>query len=84
MQDALLLIFTGVLAVAVLMQTFLFFGIYKSIRRMAVWMEGLSKDLLRDVETISSKVDEGLNSIKGISNGLKPISEKLTNTTDHT
>ena len=82
MQDTLLAIFTGVLAVAVLMQTFLFFGMYKSIRRITVWMEGVSKDLLSNVENISSKVDEGLNSIKSISDGLQPISEKLTNTTD--
>lgn len=82
MHDTLLTIFTGVLAVAVLIQTFLFFGIYRSIRRLTSWMDGLSKDLLRNVEVISGKVDEGLATIKGIAEGIKPIREKLAATTD--
>jgi hypothetical protein len=82
MHDTLLTIFTGVLAVAVLIQSFLFFGIYRSIRQMTSWMDGLGKDLLRNVEVISGRVDEGLATIKGMAEGLKPIREKLTATTD--
>ena len=82
MHDTLLTIFTGVLAAAVLMQTLLFFGMYLSIRKMTGWMEGLGKDLLRNIEIVSAKVDEGLKTIKGIADGLKPIQEKVTATTD--
>ena len=82
MHDTLLMVFTGILAVAVLLQTFLFFGIYRSIRQMTVWMDGMGKDLLRNVEVISAKVDEGLTTIKGVAEGFKPIKEKLADTTD--
>jgi len=80
MHDTLLTIFTGVLAVAVLLQTLLFFGIYRSIRQLTSWMDGLGKDLLRNIEVISGKVDEGLTTIKGVAEGIRPIQEKLAAT----
>jgi hypothetical protein len=82
MHDTLLTVFTGVLAFAVLMQSLLFFGMYRSIRKMTVWMDGLGRDLLRNAEVISAKVDEGLTAIKGVAEGLKPIEEKLTGTAE--
>lgn len=82
MQDILLTIFTGVLALAVLMQTLLFFGIYKSIRQMKTWMDNMGKDLLGHTTAISSKVEEGLVAIKDIGDGLRPIKDKLVDTTD--
>jgi len=82
MHDTLLMVFTGILAVAVLMQSFIFFGIYRSIRQMTVWMDGLGKDLLRNVEVISAKVDESLATIRSIAEGIKPIKEKLADTTE--
>lgn len=81
-QNTLLTIFTGVLAIAVLMQTLLFFGIYRSVRQITVWMDGLGKDLLRNVAVISSKVDEGMAVIKGVGEGLKPITAKLSDTSE--
>jgi hypothetical protein len=81
-MDPILLVFTGILAIAVLMQSIIFYGIYKSIRQMNGWMDGIGKDLLRNVEIISSKVDEGLATIKEMGEGLKPITEKLASATD--
>ena len=81
-HDTLLMVFTGVLAVAIAIQTFLFFGIYKAIRQMSAHLDVLGKDLLRNVEIISTKVDEGLTTIKGVAEGLKPIRDKLAVTTD--
>ena len=81
-ETTLLMVFTGVLAVAVLMQTFLFFGIYRSIRRMEDWMDGLSKTLLKNVEIVSAKVEESLAHIKSVSDGFKSISDSLANTTE--
>jgi methyl-accepting chemotaxis protein len=81
MQDTLLMVFTGVLAVAVLTQSFLFLGIYRSVRRMADRMDGLGKDLLKNAEVVSAKVEEALKSIKGVADSLKPISDNVTNTT---
>jgi hypothetical protein len=81
-QDILLTIFTGVLAVAVLMQTLIFFGIYKSIRRLTEWMDGMGKDLRKNMEIVTSKVDESLSSIKEITDGFKPIKDRLVDTTE--
>jgi len=44
-------------------------------------MDDLGKDLFRNIESLSSKVDESLNAIKGIAQGLKPIQDNLTVTT---
>jgi hypothetical protein len=81
LQDTLLMVFTGVLAVAVIIQCLSIFGIYRSIRKMSIWMDDLGKDLFRNIENLSSKVDESLNAIKGIAQGLKPIQDNLTVTT---
>jgi hypothetical protein len=81
-NNLLLMVFTGVLTVAVIMQACLFFGIYKSIRRMADEMDGLGKDLLRNVDAVSAKVDEGLTNIKSMSESLQPIRDNLINTTE--
>jgi hypothetical protein len=82
MHDTILAVFTGILAIAVLIQTFLFFGIYRSIRQLAEKIDVLSQDLLRNISIISSKVDDGLATIKEMGEGLKPIKEKLANATD--
>jgi hypothetical protein len=76
------MIFTGVLAFAVLVQTILFFGIYRSIRQMSTFLDAMGKDLLRNIGVISAKVDEGLAVIKDTAEGLKPIRDKLADTTD--
>ncbi len=82
MHDTLLIIFTGVLAIVALTQVLIFFGIYKSVRRATIWLEGLGKDLNRNVEVISSKVDESLMTIKGIADKIIPISDNLAETTE--
>ncbi len=82
MHDTLLMIFTGVLALAVVIQTVLFFGIYKAIRQMSAYVDSMGKDLLKSVGIISAKVDDGVAAIKGVTEGLKPIRDKLADTTD--
>jgi len=81
MQDNLLMVFTGILAFAVLLQTLLFFGIYKSIKRATELLDGLGRDLLRNVEAVSSKLEESLTTLKNTSDSLKPVTQNLVNTT---
>ena len=81
MQDILLMVFTGVLAVAVVIQTLLFFGIFRAIRRISAGMDGWGRDLLRNAEIISSKVEEGLTILKSTAESLKPITQNLVGTT---
>ena len=82
MHDTLLAVFTGILAFAVVVQTVYLIGIYKAIRRMGAYLDGLGKDLLRNVAVISAKVEEGVSAIKGVADGLKPIREKLTDSAE--
>jgi hypothetical protein len=82
MHDTLLMVFTGILAVAVLMQTIIFFLMYRSIQRLTTWMDSMGKDLLRNMEVISAKVDEGLTAVKGLVANLKPVTEKLAEATE--
>jgi hypothetical protein len=77
MQDTLLIVFTGILAVAVLLQTLLFFGIYRSIRQMNDWLSTWSREMLRNAQNISSKVEEGVATIKSTAESFKPITQNL-------
>ena len=81
MQDTLLLVFTGILAFAVLLQTIFFLGIYKSIRRASVMLDGLAKDLLRNAEVVASKLEESLATIKNTADSLKPVTQNLVHAT---
>jgi hypothetical protein len=81
-HDIILLVFTGILAFAVLLQTILFFGIFKAIRLIASRIDVLKTDLMNNIAVITSKVDEGVETIKEIGQGIKPIKEKLASTTD--
>jgi hypothetical protein len=82
MDNTLLMVFTGILALAVVIQTILFFGIYSAIRRMSTFLDAMGKDLLRNIGVISAKVDESLAVIKDTAEGLKPIRDNLVNTTE--
>ncbi len=81
MQDTLLLVFTGILAFAVLLQGLLFFGIYKSIRNLDKWLSVWSNDMLRNAESMSAKISEGLETVKSTAESLKPITQNLVHTT---
>jgi CHASE1-domain containing sensor protein len=81
MQDTLLIVFTGILAIAVLLQTLLFFGMYKSLRQLNDRFNGWSDDVLRKIEAISSRVDEGLATIKNTAESFKPITQNLVHAT---
>jgi hypothetical protein len=78
----LLTIFTGILATAFIIQGVVFYCIYKSIRQLSARIDNLGVDLLRNAETVSEKVNEGLIIVKDVSQGLKPITQKLADTTE--
>jgi hypothetical protein len=82
MHDTLLLIFTGILAVAVVTQSFLFFGIYRCIRQLTLQMDELGKDLLRKIEVVSAKADASLTAIRGMADSVKAITAKLGDATE--
>ncbi|MEJ2109786.1 MAG: hypothetical protein P8Z37_07725 [Acidobacteriota bacterium] len=81
-QDILLTIFTGILALAVLMQALIYFGILKTIRRLSEKMDGLSKEVLKNVEMVSEKTNETLTVIQEIGDGFVPIKDKVVDAAD--
>jgi methyl-accepting chemotaxis protein len=76
-QEILLAIFTGILAVSVLMQTLIFFGIFKAIRRLTNGVHSLSKDLMKNVEVVTGKAEETLTTIRDLGNEFRPVKDKI-------
>jgi len=79
-HDTHLWILTAILAIAVVAQTVIFYLISKSLRQLTVRMDGLGKDLLRNAEVVTAKVNEGMIAVKGVAQDLKSITESLTDT----
>jgi len=79
--NTILVVFTGILAFAVLLQSLLFFGIYRSIRQMNEWLGVWSKDMLRNAQSMASKVEEAVSTLKSTAESLKPITQNLVHTT---
>ncbi len=77
--ETLLAIFTGILAVAVFLQTLIFFGIFKAIRQLTNRVNDLSKDLMSNVEVVTAKAEEALTTVRDIGNDLKPVKDKIVN-----
>ena len=76
-QEILLAIFTGILAVAVLMQALIFFGMYRTFRRLVDRIDGISRDLLQSADKITVKTEETLTAIQEIGNGFMPVKDKV-------
>jgi len=76
-QEILLAIFTGILALAVLAQTFIFFGMFRAFRQFTSRMDSISKDLIKNVEVVTAKAEETLTTIRDIGNDFKPVKDKL-------
>jgi len=79
--NTILVVFTGILAFAVLLQSLLFFGIYRSIRQMNEWLGVWSKDMLRNAQSMASKVEEAVSTLKSTAESLKPITQNLVHST---
>ena len=80
-HENILLAFTGILAFAVLLQSLLFIGIYRSIRQMNDWLSTWSKEMLKNAQIVSSRVEEGVSAIKSTAESLKPITQNLVHAT---
>ena len=76
-QEILLAIFTGILAIAVLVQTFVFLRIFLTIRQLTNRVDGLSKDLMKNVEVVTGKAEETLTTIRDIGNEFRPVKDKI-------
>lgn len=77
MQNILLMIFTGILAISILMQTLIFFGMFKVFRELVDRFNHISKDLVKNVEVVSARAEETLTTIRDIGNDFEPVKDKI-------
>lgn len=82
MHDTLLIVFTGILAVAVLAQSVLFYLMYRSIRALGTRFEALGGDLTRHMESVSRGADSVMESVRGIAEAVRPAAGMLTDSVD--
>ncbi len=80
--NALLVIFTGILAFAVVVQVIAFIMMYRYVRRITTWMDGISKELLQNIDAVSAKANEALATVKTVGEDLKPVTERLNTTAE--
>jgi hypothetical protein len=80
--EPILTVFTGVVAVALLMQSIAFFGMYRRIRELSSRIDGWSADVLRSVHTVSAKVDSTLDALGPLAQKLSALGENLTATSE--
>lgn len=76
----LLEIFTGVVAVSLLLQSLAFLAIHRSIRGLASRIDAVSVSLVKNITVLSEKVDQLLAIVKGMADGVRSLQENLTST----
>lgn len=79
-QETLLLVFTGVVALAILIQSLALLGVFMWVRNISRRFDSLSVELLEHINSISKKADEVLASAKDVSEATRTIRENLTTT----
>jgi uncharacterized protein YoxC len=80
MQETLLTVFTGIVAVALLLQSLAFVGIYRSVRSIASRLDKLSNDLTAHANVLGRKADDLMSTVKLLTEGIKSIQEKVNET----
>jgi len=75
MTDTLLAVFTGILALAILMQSVLFLLTFLSLRQ-------LSKDLLPHIKRLTEKTEATLAVITDVSESIRPVARKLADSAE--
>jgi len=75
MNDALLAVFTGILAIAVLMQSVLFLLTFLSLRK-------LTKVLLPQIQKLAEQTEATFVEIKDIAENIKPVAQKLADSAE--
>jgi hypothetical protein len=78
--DTLLLLFTGVVAVSLLLQSLALLGMHRSIRTLAARIDAVSINLVKNINVLSEKVDQLLATMKGMADGVRSLQDNLTST----
>ncbi len=78
----LLAVFTGIVAVSLLLQSMAFWGMYRSIRQMSVRIDKLAADFTKTSGSISARTEELLKAVRGFVERLQGMQEHLTAATE--
>jgi len=81
-DHALLTIFTGIVAISFLAQCIAFFFLARTVHRLAIRVEVLSKDLSRTADSISERLDGFLSSVQSSAESLNTLQENITATSE--
>jgi len=79
-MEILIAVFTGIVAVALLMQSIAFWGIHRSIRSISGRLDAVSADLMKTANSLSGQANELLVTVKGFTERLHGMQENLTST----
>jgi len=75
MTDTLLAVFTGVLAIAILMQSILLLFMLLNLRR-------LGKELLSQIQKLTEKTEATLEAITDVAENIRPVARKLADSAE--
>ena len=78
----LLVIFMGVAAVSLLFQTLAFFGLYRVSRELASRMERVGDSIGKQVEVLTGRVEDFVQTTKRFMEGFNALQNNLTSTTE--
>jgi hypothetical protein len=77
---ALIAVFTGIAAVALLLQSIAFLAIARSMRNISTRVDRLGTDVSNAIGTVSAKADEFLTILKGMADKIYALENNLTAT----
>ncbi len=76
----LLAFFTGIVAVALLLQSLALLGLHRSVKSITLRMDGLSRDLQKTIESLSGKVEELMSSIQAVAERTRALQDSVAST----
>lgn len=81
-METWLTVFTGVVAVALLLQSLAFIGMYRSIRNLSARVDEISKNVMKNLSALTGDISEAVATVKSVAEGIQALKDKLSLTTD--
>ncbi len=81
-METWLTVFTGVVALALLLQSLAFMGLYRSVRSLSARVDVISKDLAKTISGLTADVSQALATVKSVAEGVQSLKEKVLSTSD--
>jgi hypothetical protein len=79
-SEPLIVAFIGVAALAIAIQGMALWGLSKSVQSLTIRLEGLSRDLARNVDVLSGKADTLLTTVTGVAEKVGTLQESISAT----